>query len=326
MLCKKPYMAGTLPFGCGQCLPCRINKRRTWQIRMMLEAVKNAHSAFVTLTYASGLLPSHDSKVLRVDGSYTRMDTRAVTHPTLYPRDVQLWLKRLRKASGRFRYFLVGEYGDESWRPHYHAVLFGVGQEEMCLTCRHNYRRKRRDLCDCKLAKSWPYGNIYVGDVNDTTIGYTVGYVVKKLTKKDDPDLEGRFPEFARMSRRPGIGFYAAEDIAGTLNTTSGAQAIITGGDIPQQIRYGKRKYPMGRYLKGKVIQQLGYDEEILKNARVARYKSEMAEFYDINLDSDKRRGQFSRIYMQDAVVKEGEQGRINQEVKLNIRSKRRKL
>lgn len=73
MLCKNPYMKGVLAFGCGQCNPCRINRRRLWTHRIMLESLKHGDSSFVTLTYET--LPS--------DGS-------------LVPKDLQNFMKYLR--------------------------------------------------------------------------------------------------------------------------------------------------------------------------------------------------------------------------------------
>lgn len=91
-------------FGCGQCLPCRVNRRRIWTHRIMLEAAQYHDNSFVTLTY--------DEEKLPVDLSVT-------------PRTLQLFMKRLRKVyPNRIRYFGVGEYGDQTMRPHYHLALF----------------------------------------------------------------------------------------------------------------------------------------------------------------------------------------------------------
>ena len=101
MLCRKPYVGPAGAFPCGQCLPCRLNRRRTWTHRIMLEAMCHGDNAFVTLTYEDDNVRS------------------------LVPKDPQDWLKRIRKAVEplRLRYYLVGEYGDISERPHYHVAL-----------------------------------------------------------------------------------------------------------------------------------------------------------------------------------------------------------
>jgi len=60
----------------------------------------------------------------------TRTDETPAHADSLIKRDVQLFVKRLRKdqdARGlaKIRYYLVGEYGDQTKRPHYHAAIFG---------------------------------------------------------------------------------------------------------------------------------------------------------------------------------------------------------
>lgn len=53
--------------------------------------------------------------------------------------DFRLWLKRARvnyerkfgKKLSDFTYFCFGEYGEKSWRPHYHANFYGLKDEEV---------------------------------------------------------------------------------------------------------------------------------------------------------------------------------------------------
>ena len=107
MLCKNPYMIRGMACPCNKCMPCRFNRRRLWTHRILLETMKLTDSCFLTLTYDDAHLPAGG---------------------TLVPGDGQLFLKRLRKAIFplQLRYFFVGEYGDTSNRPQYHAALFGI--------------------------------------------------------------------------------------------------------------------------------------------------------------------------------------------------------
>ena len=109
MKCRNPYLNNGMAYGCGQCMPCRLNKKRIWTHRIMLESYEYSDNTMVTLTYDDEHLPRLD------DG-----------RGTLVPKDFQDWLKRFRKAvePRRVRYFGVGEYGDQLWRPHYHVILF----------------------------------------------------------------------------------------------------------------------------------------------------------------------------------------------------------
>lgn len=187
----------------------------------MLEAAKHAASSFATLTYADENLPEGGS---------------------LVPRDMQLWLKRLRKEVGPLRYFLVGEYGDQTWRPHYHAALFGVGPE-MAL----------------EVQNTWGLGHTMLGTLNEQSAAYVAGYVTKKMTSEEDKRLCGRHPEFARMSLRPGIGADAMGDVAHVLFSAAGAAHVARSGDVPAILRSGGKARPLGRYLRRKLREEMGF-------------------------------------------------------------------
>jgi len=223
MLCKKPFLkSASQPFGCGQCLPCRFNRRRVWSNRMMLESLTHAESSFVTLTYRDEALPPSSS---------------------LVPRHTQLWLKSLRKAAkAALRFYLVGEYGDQTHRPHYHAIIYGLPPYSPLFQ------------------ETWKKGFVHTGELTPDSAQYVAGYVVKKLTSKEDPRLNGRHPEFARMSLRPGIGATAVPNICDVLTSDAGCNSIMANGDVPAALKMGTRSLPLGRYLRSKIRKELGHD------------------------------------------------------------------
>lgn len=245
MLCKKPYMIGVTPCGCGQCMPCRINRRRLWTNRMMLESVKHAGSSFVTLTYNKETVP-HVGEIKR--GRF--ISCEIPPRQTLHHNDVQLWLKRLRFeiAPRKIRYFLVGEYGDVTQRPHYHVALFGLPAIEA------GGINGQSGL----VAKTWNHGHSFAGSLTPESAGYTAGYVTKKMTKKDDGRLNGRYPEYARMSLRPGIGAGAMSDVAAVLRTPYAQMEIDATGDVPSCLHSGRKSMPLGRYLRRVLRKELG--------------------------------------------------------------------
>jgi len=172
--------------GCGQCLPCRINRRRLWMWRQYLESLCHETNCFVTLTYNDECLPKGGD---------------------LCHRDVQLFLKSFRRkiAPVRVRYFMCGEYGPDTLRPHYHLSLFGVGVE-----------------CSALVNDLWAKGFTYTTEFTQQTAQYIAGYVVKKLVDRNDPRMSGKVPEYARMSNRPGIGGLATTIIVQQLNSIHG--------------------------------------------------------------------------------------------------------
>lgn len=264
MLCKNPFVQGVLPFGCGQCLPCRIQRRRLWTHRILLESFKHAQSCFITLTYSEDKLPPGES---------------------LRPKDVQDWLKRIRKAvsPAALRFFLVGEYGDESQRPHYHVALFGYAP---CVRGRTDHReiQKKGSCCvQCDLLReTWGHGGVDVGLLEKDSAQYIAGYVTKKMTHKEEkcsdscthPPLRGRSPEFARMSLRPGIGASAMDTVASAFLGVSGQSGL----SVPRMLKHGPKTMPLGKYLRGKLHEKLAREKDPVEIQKFALQMHGMLE------------------------------------------------
>lgn len=89
---------------CRQCIGCRLDSSRDWAVRCVHEAQVSDASCFVTLTYDEANVP------------------RSLTHAHF-----QAFMHRLRKRLNRsIRFYMAGEYGDTTLRPHYHACMFGT--------------------------------------------------------------------------------------------------------------------------------------------------------------------------------------------------------
>lgn len=240
MLCKKPHVKAGLSYGCGQCLPCLINRRRLWAHRILLESYKHHESCFVTLTYSEENYPPGG---------------------TLVPEHLTLWLKRFRKAIRPLpvRYFAVGEYGTQTQRAHYHAALFGVGMQ-----------------FQNAIAQTWKLGYVHVGGLTPDSAAYISGYVTKKMTAHEDQRLGGRHPEFARMSLRPGIGAAAMSDVAAQLTDREGAKLLSLAGDVPGTLQHGRKQQPLGRYLKARLRDELGFENLGEQTKSLETRKTEM--------------------------------------------------
>lgn len=180
------FSGAPLKLPCGQCIGCRIDKVSQWATRCMHEKRMHSESSFVTLTYEDKYLPP--------DGG-------------LVKRDLQLFMKRLRKQRGAgVRFYGCGEYGGKFGRPHYHILLFNVDFDDKVLFSRG--KRPEDTLYTSKALKAlWPFGHHAVGEVTMESCKYVAGYMVDKITgEMADDHYMGRSPEFSLMSRRPGIG------------------------------------------------------------------------------------------------------------------------
>lgn len=213
----------------------------------MIEAMQHPENVFVTLTYNDNHLP------LLPDGL-----------GTVVPRHLQLFLKRLRKQIPTpIRFFAVGEYGNETWRPHYHLALFNFSNcaRGTTLTRGRSARRIASSCCSqCALVERlWGQGDIELRSLDPGKSGYLAGYVTKKMTKKEDARLAGRHPEFSRMSNRPGIGAPGVAQMAEVLKQFAPLSDLI---DVPTHLLHEKKQLVLGRYLRRKLRKALGVKEE----------------------------------------------------------------
>ncbi len=197
-----------VPVPCGRCTGCRMDYGKHWADRMLLEyntsRVYGSNKAlFVTLTYDDDHLPL----VFCSDGAL---------RSSLCKRDYQLFFKRLRKVFP-VRYVLSGEYGDNTSRPHYHAIIFGLSVSDFP----DSYLYRRDDKAHTFLYVSpgfsnfWQNGFCTIADASFDTMAYVARYVLKKQYRTDFviDFYKGREPPFIVSSRRPGIGADFFDDL-----------------------------------------------------------------------------------------------------------------
>lgn len=186
---------------CGQCIGCRLDYSRKWADRMVMESSFHENSWFLTLTYDQDHLPRSNLILDEQTGE-------VVDSPfhTLVKKDMQDFIKRLRKNTNqKIRYYLAGEYGDETYRPHYHLILFGLKLDDL-----HFFKfsdLKNPYYVSPMISKCWNKGNHFVASFCWETAAYTARYVVKKLKGGERRFYEdfGIEPPFVLMSRKPGL-------------------------------------------------------------------------------------------------------------------------
>lgn len=222
MLCKQPFVRETnyrsgkssAPHRCGRCLHCRIAKAREWQFRLIFEHSVSADSEFVTLTYDEENYPEGGQ---------------------LVKSHLQDFIKKYRhEVIGKLRYFAVGEYGDHTWRPHYHVAMFTNGQ-----------------LCRNSIESKWGKGFTSNYPLETGRIKYITGYVAKKVRKNYYERLGNRPPEFMTCSKmKGGIGHERTRRIGESLKESG-----YYNGDYIDELSLAGRKIPVGRYL-GNILNQ----------------------------------------------------------------------
>lgn len=224
MSCNKPIYikSKNMLVPCGRCFGCKKSKIFEWSIRLNCELQTHKGKAlFITLTY----------------------DDDHYIDSSLNKKDLQDFLKRLRDKLDyrKIKYYAVGEYGDKSFRKHFHLILFNVYYEDKDI------------INDC-----WYNGFIDIAPVEQGSIYYVVGYVQKKLEKLllDDNYYEnlGYTPPFMVCSK--GIALDYIHNYCDVLKRDMG---IFLNG----------KKYPLPRYFREKLNLVSGvveYDEYIDKS------------------------------------------------------------
>lgn len=162
----KNYKVGDykkITIGCGKCVGCRLDHARSWVARLLMEYKTNYDCYFLTLTY----------------------DNEHLKSLSLNIKDFQLFIKRLRKKFDflKIKYFACGEYGSTTFRPHFHAVIFGVD------FLNEIFEAKKYDsLGHYKsqlLNDIWSNGFVVFAKATPENIGYTARYTLKKINSGD---------------------------------------------------------------------------------------------------------------------------------------------
>lgn len=265
-----------LELPCGQCIGCRLKRSYNWATRMVYESRMHEESCFITLTYDDENLPQNGS---------------------LQYRDFQKFVKRTRKKKGPFRFFMCGEYGEETFRPHYHACVFGLSFTDVKVFSR-SYAKD--DVYTSKeLSDLWPHGHAVLGDFTFQSAAYVSRYCIKKVNGDLADEHYTRIspygemvrvePEFAHMSLKPGIAAkfyekYKDEILVRDACVVSGQERQVPryfdkllremDGFMADEVEY--QRY-LSRMSSREVITEKSLrDQEIICKARVKFLKREL--------------------------------------------------
>lgn len=202
MICDSPFFVDNpkawtgekeIPLPCGRCPPCIKRRVNGWVFRLLQEEKRSTSAYFITLTYDTDYVPITDNGFMTLspkeypkkkDGTYGKTKTC----------DLTKFFKKLRKLNkSKIVYYACGEYGGQTERPHYHAIIYNVDNVDAINT-------------------AWGLGNVHIGSVSGNSIGYTAGYINKgKIIPKHKND--DRIPEFSTMSKHIGDNYLTPEII-----------------------------------------------------------------------------------------------------------------
>jgi hypothetical protein len=242
MKCLDPTYFGP----CRKCKACLENRQRQWLLRMILEGMlyDEDRVIFLTLTYSDTKLPSDVDQAKR---------------------QMQLFMKRLRKAFGdrKIRYVAALERGSQHGRYHWHAVFYGI-----------RFSMSNRAVIE----SCWSNGFIDMKLATHGSMHYVLKYIIKGH-------------KFL-MSRRPGIGAGMIKSINELLQKLSKEEVAKLRGSYftlhyPNEkkslarLRVGKYDYPIHRYLKDRCLVPPANNTYLEDASRRLNSEFEFSDFND---------------------------------------------
>lgn len=142
---------------CGKCGECLKERGSEWRFRLMYQCKLSKIALWCTFTYADAhtLCKEHVQTLLRSFNDVFKPVQRIDG-------------KRKRVQSVIMKYYLIGEYGTHTYRPHYHAILFfdygkDYHDDDIKLNC--------TSLIPL-VASKWPYGMVNITQCNSRVVNY----------------------------------------------------------------------------------------------------------------------------------------------------------
>lgn len=153
--------------GCGECIECRKQKAREWQVRLLEDVQENRNGKFVTLTFSNEKLREINADVDERWQGYERDNRIAIL---AVRRFLERWRKKYKKS---VRHWLITELGHNGTENiHLHGIIWTDKTME-------------------EIEERWDYGWIWKGNMkNGKRENYvtarTVNYIIKYVHKRDE--------------------------------------------------------------------------------------------------------------------------------------------
>lgn len=161
-------------------LPCEYVNFKGIDYHTLLASFDNYHRQIALY------VRNHPTRDLPVYGFGVNKDKYAL----LYYRDSQLFVKRVRKYISKkygekIRYYIIGEYGTESLRPHWHCLFFFDSDsvaKDFETVCQVKCADDGKNECPLFLRTLWRYGTCTSQRTDKSAYSYVSSYVNKSAS------------------------------------------------------------------------------------------------------------------------------------------------
>lgn len=252
---------------CGKCIGCRLERSRQWAVRLMHEASLYEDNCFITLTYSDEHLPKDGSLNKKHFQDFMKRLRFSVRPKVGFPESISMSSDQKRLYSKavlepfefpKIRYYHCGEYGEQFQRPHYHVCLFNY---DFADKTHFKTTDTGKLYTSSSLDRLWGFGHCLIGDLTFESAAYVARYCTKLITGDMAKDhYQGRQPEYATMSRRPGIG---ADWFDKYWKDAFPSDYLVVNGS----------KCSTPRFYDNRFAERFPSDFEVIKSKRVLRSK-----------------------------------------------------
>lgn len=303
--------------GCQNCIECRKQKAREWQVRLLEDIKHNTNGKFITLTFSNESIKKIVVHIRDTNGDPFQIPEGYELDNAIATRGMRLFLERWRKKFKKsLRHWMVSELGhDGTENIHLHGIVW---TDETVETIRN----------------IWQYGYIWPRENWKGTYvnAKTVNYIIKYLTKQDEKHRNYK----GRILTSAGIGRGYVQNPKGqwTKNKYNGDNTnetyrTDTGHKIGMPVYWRNKIYndeereklwlqkldKQERWILGNRVDISQNDNEYIKGLEYARQRNKELGYGDNYIDIEQKIYEHERrIIMQQTRIKKANNNNNNNE------------
>lgn len=286
---------------CNKCAECKSREQNEY-VQKCVQAAKDLGDVwFITLTHREDNVPLK----LDLDGEIEEVNPEtgevlyapSAYHRSLDREDIKRWKKRVKRAYEykygkklELNYIIVGEYGPQTHRPHYHCEFFGLSKEAARML--QEDWEKHHGFTYFKYIPSIPIDGV---NQVERVAKYCAKYCIKLQELEDPLVLEGKVQKPRKIpSKNLGLPsardfismqrYYLAQDLY--EYDPDHASSDLTAKQLTQVINEIKKRRKNGK-LSNYLIKKLYYKKDSFGRLRAPQIQKMVSHSLQMDVQKD---------------------------------------
>lgn len=201
------YNIDSVDVPCGKCELCRVERRYSRALRIMLEAeFWPERTYFLTLTYSNENLDTNE--LVHNDWAQFMKNFRRryceAQHCKISDRGGKNHGRTYSRTFKKIKQVMCGEYGDTFGRKHFHGIIFNHSFDDITFT--GQYSSKGYPIyTSASLENTWGKGRVQLSEVTFDLALYVGAYVTDPMD--DEPDKDHKKKQYGRFGAGIGLSW-----------------------------------------------------------------------------------------------------------------------